>query len=196
MLWERLEAQAPVRGLDRPIATGGLLVAAAWPTADPARVDPELEADLALAQAVVREVRDVRNKYNVAPRTPLEVRIKAPEGFTARIEPLRAHVVGMAALSALEVAAEVERAATAATRVVGEAEISVLGVLDLDKERARLDKHRAELEGQIRSSEARLSNPGFATKAPAAVVEAARARLEELKGELERVAAALAALES
>ncbi len=193
-LWQRLGEQAPVRGLDRPLAGSELLITAPWPEAETGWVDPELEVEVALAQDVVREIRNLRNKYNVPPRATLAARIKAPAGQLGHLAEQRGHIVGLAGLSELEIATEVERPATAATRVVGELEVVVTGLLDPVKERARLEKQQAELEGQIRSSRARLANPGFVAKAPAEVVAAARARLEELEAELARVAAAVAAL--
>jgi valyl-tRNA synthetase len=78
--------------------------------------------------------------------------------------------------------------------VVGEAELFVLGVLDPEKERARLGKQRDDLVKQIGATEGRLGNQQFLAKAPADVVEAARTRLEELKAELERVIENLQAL--
>ncbi len=79
--------------------------------------------------------------------------------------------------------------------MVGESEIYVLGLLDPDKERARLGKQRDELAKQIRATEGRLANPGFVNKAPAHVVEGARTQLEELKAELGRVEEGLGVLE-
>ena len=52
-------------------------------------------------------------------------------------------------LGDLQLASDVERPPLAATRVVGEAEIHVLGVLDPDKERAKLTAQREELDKQI-----------------------------------------------
>jgi valyl-tRNA synthetase len=195
-LWERLNELAPQRGLDRPLEVSALLVAAPWPQAVEAWRDDMLERDVTFAQEVAREVRDVRNKHNVAPGTRLEVQITASRAVAERLEPHSGLISNLAGLARIEVSESAERPPTAATRVVGEAEVHVLGVLDPLKERARLTKHQAEVSGQIRSSEARLSNPGFVAKAPAEVVEAARSRLAELKAELARVEGALAALDT
>jgi len=194
-LWERLGEVAPVRGLDRPLPVSSLLVSAPWPQTVEAWRDPALESDVAFAQEVAREVRDVRNKHNVPPSTRLEVGIRASRAVAERLAPHSELVENLAGLSRLVISEDAERPPTAATRVVGEAEVHVLGVLDPVKERARLTKHRDEVSGQIRSSEARLANPGFVAKAPADVVEAARGRLAELEAELRRVEAALQALD-
>jgi len=193
-LWSKLAEQAPVRGLGEQVAPSELLINARWPAPRPEWRDLDLEADLALVQDVVREIRNLRSKYNVAPRAGLEARIKAPAALAARIEPHRRHVASLAGLDQLQVAPDVERPPLAATRVVGELEIHVLGVLDPDKERARLTAQREELIKQIRSTEARLANEQFVSKAPANVVQGARDKLAELKAELDKVAENLAAL--
>jgi len=193
-LWEHLNERAPSRGIDCPVPGEGLLILASWPAPDPAWRNEELEADMALMQDVVREIRDVRNKHNVPPRKPLEVSIQAPAEVVARLEAQRSHVINLAVLSELEIATEVERPSAAATRVVGEAELLILGVLDPDKERARLAKQRDDLTKQVQSTEGRLGNAQFLEKAPAAVVEATRSRLEELRAELAKVEANLETL--
>jgi valyl-tRNA synthetase len=193
-LWKHLNAQTPERGLTTPLPVTELLVQAPWPTAAESWRNPELEADVALMQEVVRELRNVRNKYNVAPRKNLTAKIKAPAEGVQRLELHHSHISSLGGLSDLEIGPAVERPPAAATRVVGEAELFVLGVLDPEKERARLGKQRDELVKQIGATEARLGNQQFTAKAPADVVEAARTRLEELKAELVRVNENLQAL--
>jgi valyl-tRNA synthetase len=193
-LWEKLCEQAPERGLTRHIAQTELLIDAPWPALIPELRDLELENDMALVQEVVREIRNVRNKYNVAPRTQLEAHIEAPPETVARLEPHRHHVESMAGLEGLQLATEVERPPAAATRVVGEAEIHVLGVLDPDKERSKLTAQKDDLLKQIRSTEGRLANTQFTSKAPAHVVQGARDKLAELKAELDKVEENLKAL--
>ena len=53
------------------------------------------------------------------------------------------------------------------------------GLIDVEKECARLRTELAGLEKQLASLEARLANPGFVERAPAHVVEAERAKATE-----------------
>ena len=50
------------------------------------------------------------------------------------------------------------------------------GLIDIDKEMARLKKELDNLNGEIKRAEAKLNNQGFVSKAPAAVVEKERAK--------------------
>jgi valyl-tRNA synthetase len=194
-LWERLNERAPIRGLEQPLPASDLLVTARWPEPHPEWRQPALEGDMDLLQAVVRAVRDVRNAYTVSPRTLLDVRIQAPETTARRLQRLKAHLSHLAGVETLTIGAELTRPPAAATRVVGDAELFVLGAVDPGAERARLGKQRDELGKQIAATEARLGNEQFVAKAPAHVVEGARTKLAELNAELERVEQSLAALD-
>ncbi len=194
-LWERLNERAPIRGFEQPLPASNLLVTARWPAVHPDLRNPKLEEDMALLQAVVRAVRDVRNAYTVSPKTMLEVRIQAPDQTAQRIRKLQSHLTHLAGVERLTIGAELTRPPAAATRVVGNAELFVLGAVDPEAERARLGKQRDELTKQIAATEARLGNEQFVAKAPQQVVEGARTKLAELSAELERVEQSLAALD-
>ena len=194
-LWERLNERAPVRGFQTPLPASDLLVTAAWPGSHEEWRNPDLEADINLLQDVVRAIRDVRNAYTVSPKTMLEVRVQASDSTAARIRRLQAHLTHLAGVERLTIGAEISRPPAAATRVVGDAELFVLGAVDPDAERARLGKQRDELRQQIAATNARLGNEQFVAKAPAHVVEGARTKLAELTAEIERVEQSLAALD-
>ena len=53
------------------------------------------------------------------------------------------------------------------------------GLIDVEKECARLRTELAGLEKQLGSLEARLENPGFVERAPSHVVESERAKATE-----------------
>ena len=183
-LWERLNAQVPVRGIFEPLPAVDLLITANWP--DPSRYagEPELEAEMALMQSVIHGIRDLRWKYEVPPAQQVEGRIKV-SGVTAEtLTRLEAHVRNLAALSVLEIGGEVTRPALAVTQVVGECEIFLAGVLDLAKEKERLDKQLGKLHKQLEGSEKKLSNENFVSRAKPEVVQVERDRLAETQSQI------------
>ena len=103
------------------------------------------------------------------------------------------HLCGLDSIGLGEAA---DKPALAATRVVGEIEVFLAGVLDRGKERARLTGQRDKVSRGIEALEKKLGNEGFLAKAPAEVVTAERQRLRELCGELARVEEGLRDLES
>ncbi len=194
VLWERLNAQCPVRGLLSPLPPSPLLIAAPWPAPAPRREDDALEANFALAQDFVRAIREIRAVHHIPPSRRLAAFVKAsgrPADILARMKPL---VVHMAALESLDVAADMARPATAAAHVVGDIELYLAGVIDPAKERERLESRRRKLLDDLGKIEGRLANEGFVGRAPADVVAKERQKAADLKAEIELVDGNLAAL--
>ena len=68
------------------------------------------------------------------------------------------------------------------------------GLIDLDKERARLSAELERIESQLRSTEARLANEQFVSRAPAEVVQREREKAENFRARAERLSDMLKAL--
>ena len=82
----------------------------------------------------------------------------------------------------------------AATAVVGDVEIWVCGVVDLEREKAKLQSQLQKLCGQIEGIERKLQNESFVEKAPPEVVARERERREDLARQRTTVEASLAQL--
>jgi valyl-tRNA synthetase len=65
--------------------------------------------------------------------------------------------------------------------------VPLAGLIDVEKECARLRAEVAELGNQITSREGRLSNEKYVARAPAQVVANDRAILEEMKGKRDQL---------
>ncbi len=194
-LWARLGEQAPERGIDRAMETGDLLIGAAWPSPDLSWRDETLERDFEFLEEIVRAVRDVRSKYSVAPSARVEARIRA-RGADAEILQRLSGLLGHAAgIEPLEIAGDVERSRDAAVRVVGDVEIYVPGVVDPEKEKAKLAKQRDQIVKRLDGAKRKLSNENFVSRAAPDVVERERGRLQELESELQNVETNLASLD-
>jgi valyl-tRNA synthetase len=87
-----------------------------------------------------------------------------------------------------------QRSPDAATAVVGAVELSIPGVIDVEKERTRLSKQCDQLRGRIDGSRRKLANANFLSKASPDVVQKERDRLAECEAEIAHVEAALTAL--
>jgi valyl-tRNA synthetase len=193
-IWERLNAQVPVRGIEKPLRNPALVIHAPWPAAEPAWQDDALEGRFDLLRDVVRAIRDIRNKYNVPPSKRLSVRVRA-SGVSAESLVRTQHLIAHTAmLDTIEISAQVARPSAAATGVVRDVEIYVCGVVDMEQERARLTKQREQLTGQIEATEKKLSNESFVSRAKPEVVERERGRLADLQKQLVGVDANLKAL--
>ena len=183
-LWGQLNAMAPERGIASPYAGSELVCLAAWPSPETSHMDEALESRYAEMQEVIRCIREVRNRYSIPPRQAFPARIKASGDKQVLLEEFREVLVQIAVLSELDIGPEVERTIDSATGVVDDVEIYVPGVVDLEKEKARLEQQLGQLEKRHGGLVNKLANEKFVANAPPAVVEQERAYLADAESQI------------
>jgi len=72
--------------------------------------------------------------------------------------------------------------------------LPLAGLLDLDKERARLTKEIEGAAGEVARLEGQLANEAFVSRAPAHVVDKLRTRLQEVQAQRQALRERLARL--
>jgi valyl-tRNA synthetase len=173
------------------------LMVAPWPSGDPAWVDEAAEARMAELQAVIGAVRYIRGEYGIAPgaRVPLRV-TDAGDEVRQTLEANRRALRDLARVEELTFAgADGEVGASAVLRSGTELFVPLAGVIDLDRERARLREEIDRLEGQRAATERKLANERFVSRAPEEVVGRERDKLASFAEQKERLATKLVALE-
>ena len=186
-LWERLNQVAPHRGIDAAVDRGELILHANWPYARKEFRDAELEAGFDLAREVVRATREVRQKYNVPPGKKVAVAIKASGATAGTLERFQTMIGHMANLERVEIGQNATRSRDAATAIVRDVEIYVAGVVDLEKEKARLIDQQQKTQKQIDGIKSKLANESFTSKAKPEVIERERTRLAEFEAQLRSI---------
>ncbi|MBI5163347.1 MAG: valine--tRNA ligase [Magnetospirillum sp.] len=165
---------------------GELLMLRPWPRLSGLH-DPAAEEEMDWVVRMVSTVRGVRSEMNVPPSAQVDLLVN---GLTATREGwAKTHrdlVVRIARLAAFEPHADGARVAQAfshgaAQMVVDDATLvmPLAGVIDIDRERARLDKEIARLDADIGKVEKKLGNPDFLAKAAPEVVDEQRERRDE-----------------
>jgi valyl-tRNA synthetase len=183
-LWDVV---APVAGRKTPDSTESL-VTAAYPQAQPERIDPAADARVVRLKTLVGVCRGLRGEMNLSPaeRVPL-VTIGDAEFITAAAPLLKA----LAKLGEVQIlsdeAAFAQATEMAPVAVQGQARLALKVEIDVEAERARLGKEITRLEGEIARAEAKLSNESFVARAPVAVVAQERERIANFRSTLERV---------
>ena len=188
-LWERLPVPAgTTRAPD--------LIVARWPEREARWESEEDERRMAGLQELIVEIRRLRKEYGI------------PEGGRIAIHVwgggngLPALVSDQAA--AFEQIARVNRIVTEPGHGVGahavltsgvELFVPLEGVIDLDRERARLREEITKLEGMHAGTTKKLDNAAFVARAPVEVVQKERDRLAQLEEQSSKLRAKLAALE-
>jgi len=162
---------------------GEALIIAPWP--EPGPRDEKAETEMGALMDAVRAIRNARAEYNVEPGKPIEAHIAAGafhDTFTSQ----RDILLRLAKLDPDKVRiapALAERPDKALALVLAGVEVylPLAGMVDIDKERARLAKELDTVARDIARSEKLLGNPGFVSKAPEDVVEAEREKLAALQ---------------
>ncbi|WP_020577358.1 valine--tRNA ligase [Actinopolymorpha alba] len=165
------------------------LVVAAWPTAEPAYVDPAAEAEITALQRLVTEVRRFRSDQGLKPgqRVPAQL-VGIEETVLAPHEP------------AIRSLLRLDPAGTAFTRTASllveqvTVEFDTAGTIDVAAERKRLEKDLGNAQKEKVQAERKLGNEEFLAKAPAPVVEKVRGQLAAAEAEIARLEGQLAGL--
>ncbi|MEE2887467.1 MAG: valine--tRNA ligase [Planctomycetota bacterium] len=194
-IWEKLNAQAPKRGIDTELPMSAMVINARWPIARDDWQDAAVETEFEMAQEVVKNIRDLRQSHGASPGKEVDVEITTNAATRTVLEPLGGLIAGMANASSIKFDAAA-KPTNAATAVVKGMEIHVLGVVDVEKEIAKLEKQAAKIDGQIKGKRGKLENQGFLDKAPGAVVQKEQQALAQLEGELTSVQNTLSELRS
>jgi valyl-tRNA synthetase len=186
--WEDLNAMVRDRSLaglaDAP--PSDRLIAARWPARADALADERAEADFAAVMDVVRAVRNIRNKMQMAPAVRPVAHVRTEADRAAVLAAAEGLVQRLAGVERLTAGPEVEKAPHSATEVVAGAEVYVPleGLIDLEAERKRLEDRITKERAFLGGIEKKLANPSFVERAPVEVVERERARADEARATL------------
>jgi len=187
-LWQQV---APVAG-----RAGASVSIAAYPLAQPGKIDPAAIAHVARLKALVDACRTLRGEMNVSPATRLPMYVVGDTEFMRGAAPV---LQALAKLSEVKVfddeAAWAAAAQAAPVAVVGEARMCLHMEIDVAAEKARLSKEAARIEGEIAKASAKLSNESFVAKAPPAVIDQEKKRVADFGATLARLKDQLARLQ-
>jgi valyl-tRNA synthetase len=159
---------------------GEALILAAWP--EPGHIDVAAEEEMEPIMEMVRAIRNARAEYDVELSREIGATIIAGKKRDlvasqadmlvrlARIDPARIRIEDSL----------VQKPAKALALVVGEYEVflPLAGLVDIERERARLAVELEKMRGEIARAEKLLGNSEFVSKAPAEVVDKERAKLQ------------------
>jgi valyl-tRNA synthetase len=176
---------------------GDALIIAPWPEPDP--LDEQAETQMGPIMEMVRSIRNARAEYEVEPSRAIEAivvagdkrHLVASQADTltrlARVEPTKLRIEQELA----------ETPAKTLALVVGDYEVflPLAGLVDVDRERARLAAELESLQHEIARAEKLLGNQDFVSKAPAEVVNKERTKLEDHRQRLMRLEVRLTSLE-
>ncbi|MFW5749536.1 MAG: class I tRNA ligase family protein, partial [Halanaerobium sp.] len=170
--------------------TEGTIMRAQYPKKDEAGLNKEAEAKMDLVMSVIKSVRNIRNEMKVNPGRRIKALLSAPPAKAEILEEGRSYIENLARIKDLKIGGEeIERPDKVSTSIVSEVEVilPLEGMIDLDKEIARMEKEIEEMEFEIKRAEGKLNNEGFVNNAPAELVEQERGKLKEYREKKEKL---------
>ena len=166
-LWQRLPGRVP----------GEYLVRASWPSGGGFKNGAVAEFEL--VREAVGALRQIRADYNLPPAKTIDAIIVAT-GDAARALGGQLTTIGRLARANVRIdRAPTEAAAHAVLSGGVSLAVPLAGLIDVEKECAKLRQELVNLEKQLAGLERRLADEKFTARAPAHVVDAERAKLAE-----------------
>jgi len=188
--WQQLKA------FGMPAKSDALIVAE-WPQVNKKLFDTRAEKDFSVVMDIIRAIRNARTEFNVEPGKRIPAIVSAGSA-SALLESQRDIISSLARLdaTAFKIEKRAEKPAQSLALVVGKIEIylPLAGMIDLEKEKARLAKEIANVRGAIERAQNQLAGD-FSKKAPKDVVDKVRATLAANQERAARLDAQLAGLE-
>ncbi|EJO22422.1 valine--tRNA ligase [Selenomonas sp. FOBRC6] len=168
---------------------GESIMRAPWPEVGDNDIDSEAETAMIAIMEVIKVTRNLRAELGTPPgkKSALILRVRdesLADTFASHVDYFHALASASEVTFLAADAPDPENVVTGA--LAGAAVyLPLAGLIDVEKETARLTKERDNLEKEIGRLTGKLSNAGFTSKAPTAVVAAER---EKLAGYEEKVA--------
>jgi valyl-tRNA synthetase len=169
-----------------------MLILAKWPVLPDGLTNA---TDINWVKKLIEEIRATRVELNVPVAAKIQLLVKgADKDVVNRITENLSYIVRMARLKddGIPISYVTETQKNSAQIVFGDITLALplAGIIDIDKERARLKKESEKFAAEIRKLEAKLGNKDFIDRAPPEVVEEQRERKAEAEATLAKLESA------
>ncbi len=188
-LWQRLPGRIE----------GEFLARAAWPRRREGVGEGEREAaaGFELVREAIVGIRQARAEYDVPPGKTVEAMLAGATPRAREVFAQEAPAIGRMARARVDAGSEQHDGGAAVHSLLSDGSqltVPLAGVVDLEKECARLGGELERLESQLAGLAARLANEKFVTRAKPEVVEAERRKHEEWTARREQLRGRVRAL--
>jgi valyl-tRNA synthetase len=185
-IWQTLVPRAEGTFLDTtPISQG-----------EDAWHNEKAEQEFELIKKTITEIRSIRAVLGVPPAPIAQVQVKASSSDMAERFLRERALVERLSRASITVSTDLAKPKHAASAMIDGNELYILleGLIDFEKEKARLTKEIQKLENYVKQLESKLSNEGFVARAPKEVIDAEREKSATAKATLAKLQENLASL--
>jgi len=163
-----------------------------FPVADESLISRQTETSIAKVQGVITAIRNLRSEMGINPAAKCKVNISCEVDSSRRLmESVSSYVMALCKLEHLSLSKRMEKQGKIkyVSSVVDEYQVNLFidGLINIQKEQARLSKEIARIENFARSIERKLHNENFRSKAAPEVVSSEEKKLVDSRNKLERL---------
>lgn len=180
-------------------ATGETIMLTDYPEFNPDMISITIQKNMEFVQNIIKGIRNIRTEMNIQPGKKLRAIMRTVDGEEqVVIEENREIIMKLAGIEEMTVGCEIDKPELSAAKVVNSTEIYVLleGLIDKEKEIARLQKEIAQVQKDLDFVSAKLNNEKFVAKAPANVIEEMRTKQKDYSDKFEKLNESLKEMES
>ena len=163
------------------------IVNSSFPVYDEKLVFANEANQMAVVQEIVSKIRNVRSEMNISPAAFITTKIKVlDESKFAVVENNQAYIKSLGKIKDLVIGKDIQREKNSALAVATGFEIFIPleGLIDIEKEKARINKEIKNIIAEQEKYNKKLSNPKFVEKAPAEEVARIRQKLADTQSKI------------
>jgi valyl-tRNA synthetase len=141
-------------------------------------------------QDIIVKIRTLRSQMNISPAVQIEALFNILDDNKEKTaKENESYIKQLAKISSIQFGKNIERPKSSALAVAGGFEIllPLEGLIDIEKEKARLAKEAAIAKQEVERTNAKLGNEDFMKKAPKEQVEKIQIRLNEAALKIEKI---------
>lgn len=172
------------------------IMLADFPKGDENLVDERAETEMQTVIDLISKVRNIRAEMNIKPSDKPAIHIAANAETQKIFKSNEAQILKLARAESLVLSEILDVPKASAKAVIANAEIAVPleGLIDFEKEIARLENQVNKLEKENEQLQNQLSNQNFIERAPAEKVDGIKARVAEIETQVNTLKQNLEAL--
>ena len=157
-----------------------------FPKGNDALIDERAEYEMNAVIDVISKVRNIRSEMNIKPSERVSIHVAAEPSVQSIFAAKEAQILKLARADRLVIGDSLDVPKASAKAVTANAEIAVPleGLIDFEKERARLSGQIEKLDIELQRLNGQLSNANFVEKAPAEKVQELRDRKAEIEQQI------------
>ncbi|MBU1078434.1 MAG: valine--tRNA ligase [Spirochaetes bacterium] len=175
------------------------IMISAWPEADKKLIDTSIEDDIEVFKRLVTAIRNIRSLMNIPPVAMIDVILSTKDKRKRElIKQSEKYIQFLAKVEKIELKDGPVKIEEAGVNVTDNIEIFVplKGLIEVDKEKARLDKMIGGLKQELQNIDKKLKNKNFVEKAKKEAVDKVHERKAKIMDDLKLLEKNMAGLGS